>query len=118
MSISAHMTGRIAPNSMLNGRYLIARPVGRGGMGAVYEATDTATHPNRRVAVKEMSQAKLSDEEREKAKKRFRGETAMLSSLDHPNLPRVYDSFEENGRSYLVMDFIEGQTLFQMLQDS
>ena len=112
-----NMTGRLAPNSMLANRYLINHLAGQGGMGAVYEAIDTKRIPQRRVAIKEMSQSKLpSKEEVERARKRFRGEAAMLRSLDHPNLPRVYESFEEDGRSYLVMEFVEGQSLLQRLQ--
>src|SRR5712691_3395200 len=119
MSAYGQMTGRLAPNALLKGRYLIVETAGRGGMGAVYEAVDTRRQPNRHVALKELSQSRLtSHEEIEKAKKRFRGEANMLRSLDHPNLPRVYDSFEESGRSYLVMEFIEGQTLLQLLQAS
>jgi len=112
-----NMTGRLSPRSMLANRYLINHLAGQGGMGAVYEAIDTKRTPQRRVAIKEMSQSKLtSKEEVERARKRFRGEADMLHSLDHPNLPRVYESFEEDGRSYLVMEFVEGQSLLQRLQ--
>ena len=111
------LTGRLAPHSLLAGRYLINRLAGRGGMGAVYEAVDTKRSPQRLVAIKELSQSKLkSKEEVERARKRFRGEAAILRSLDHPNLPRVYASFEDGGRSYLVMEFIEGQSLLERLQ--
>ncbi len=107
-----NMTGRLAPRSMLQARYIILGLAGKGGMGAVYQAIDTKHTPQRQVAIKEMSQSKLkTKEEVERARKRFRGEAAMLRSFDHPCLPRVYDSFEEDGRSYLVMEFIAGQTL-------
>ncbi|MEO8953565.1 MAG: serine/threonine-protein kinase [Ktedonobacteraceae bacterium] len=108
----AYLTGRLAPHSMLQGRYLIMGLAGQGGMGAVYQAIDTKHTPQRQVAIKEMSQSKLkTKEEVERARKRFRGEAAMLRALDHACLPRVYASFEEDGRSYLVMEFIAGQTL-------
>src|SRR6266567_3030454 len=117
MSDHGHLTGRLSPQTLLQGRYLIVGPAGRGGMGAVYEAVDTKRQPDRRVAIKEMSQARLTtNEEIEKARKRFRGEASMLRSLDHRNLPRVYGSFVEGNRSYLVMEFIEGQTLLQLLE--
>ena len=88
-------------------------------MGAVYEAVDTSSHPNRRVAIKELSQSNLSTAaEVQRAKNRFRLEGDMLRSLNHPNLPRVYASFEEGNRLYLVMDFIQGQTLLELLQAS
>lgn len=113
-----HLTGRLAPNSMLQGRYIVRGLAGQGGMGAVYEALDTGRRPNRRVAIKEMGQSKLrTKEEVERARKRFRGEADMLRSLDHPNLPRVYDSFEEGGRSYLVMEYVEGQSLLKRLEE-
>jgi serine/threonine protein kinase len=120
MSTGSHYsTGKLPSRSMLQGRYLIVNLVGRGGMGAVYEAVDTSTRPNRRVAIKELSQSNLSTvAEVEKAKNRFRLEADMLRSLNHPNLPRVYASFEEGDRLYLVMDFIQGQTLLEMLQAS
>lgn len=113
----AYLTGRLAPRSMLQGRYLIVGLAGQGGMGAVYQAIDTKHTPQRQVAIKELSQSKLkTKEEVERARKRFRGEAAMLRSLDHPCLPRVYASFEEDGRSYLVMEFIAGQTLKERLR--
>ena len=113
----AYLTGRLAPRSMLQGRYLIVGLAGQGGMGAVYQAIDTKHTPQRQVAIKELSQSKLkTKEEVERARKRFRGEAAMLRSLDHPGLPRVYASFEEDGRSYLVMEFIAGQTLRDRLR--
>src|SRR5947209_508867 len=114
---SHHLTGKLSPRSMLQGRYLIVGLVGQGGMGAVYEAVDTSSHPRRRVAIKELSQSNLNmTAEVEKAKNRFRAEANMLCSFNHPNLPHVYNSFEEGHRLYLVMDFIAGQTLLQMLQ--
>src|SRR5712692_3764281 len=117
MSSSVHLTGSLPPRSMLRGRYIIIAQAGRGAMGAVYEAVDTKRQPNRRVAIKEMSQSKLTGpEDVEKARKRFQREANILRSLDHPSLPHVYDSFEEDGRSYLVMEFIEGHTLLQLLQ--
>ncbi len=53
----AHLTGRLAPSSMLQGRYIIVGLAGKGGMGAVYQAIDTKRTPQRQVAIKEMSQA-------------------------------------------------------------
>jgi serine/threonine protein kinase len=108
-------TGRIPPNTLLKGRYLIHRLMGQGGMGAVYEAVDTQALPQRRVAVKELSLSTAVNSDRKKAVRRFQREARMLRSLSHPNLPRVYDSFNENGRYYLVMDFIQGQTLAEVM---
>lgn len=117
MSTFDSSTGKLAPESMLQHRYIIAGQVGRGGMSAVYAALDTRLG-NRYVAIKEMSQGNLDDVELMRATERFQREAALLGSLHHPNLPRIYDAFSEQGRSYLVMDFIEGKTLLQLLKDS
>jgi WD40 repeat protein len=95
---------------MLKQRYVILGQAGRGGFGAVYKATDTA-FGNRIVAIKEMSQNNLDPRELMAATEAFRNEAMMLASLVHPNLPRIYEQFTDIGRSYLVMDFIEGETL-------
>lgn len=104
-----HLTGLLEPHHMLNNRYRISELIGQGGMGAVYKARDIKF--GRKVAVKEMSQHNLSAQETEEATERFRQEANLLARLTHPNLPSVYDYFEEDGRWYLVMDFIKGETL-------
>src|SRR5581483_3670162 len=60
---------------------------------------------------KEMSQSGLSPKELADAVEAFKHEAQMLASLQHPNLPRIYDHFSDRGRWYFVMDFIEGETL-------
>ncbi|GHO83454.1 serine/threonine-protein kinase [Dictyobacter formicarum] len=110
-------TGFLAPHSLLFQRYQIVALAGQGGMGAVYQALDTYEH-NRVVAIKEMSQANLRPEQLADAQQRFQGEANLLGSLHHPNLPRVYTAFTENGRSYLVMEFISGKTLLELLHES
>ena len=117
MSIYQSQTGRLAPQSLLQHRYLIVELSGRGGMSAVYQAFDTRVG-NRRVAIKEMSQGLLSDQGLADATERFQHEAKLLGSLQHPNLPRIYDAFSEQGRSYLVMEYIEGKTLLQMLSEN
>lgn len=117
MTAPNNQTGRLSPQSRLQQRFIIVDQIGRGGMGAVYLATDTRIG-NRRVAIKEMSQTHLNTQELAEASARFQQEAHMLGSLSHPNLPRIYDSFSEQGRSYLVMDFIEGQTLHKILKES
>jgi len=86
-------------------------------MGVVYQGLDTRIG-NRRVAIKEMSQGHLSDQELATATERFQHEAKLLGSLQHPNLPRVYDAFSEQGRSYLVMEYLEGKTLLQILREN
>ncbi len=113
-SMSTTMTGMLAPRHLLKARYLIMSQVGKGGFGAVYKAMDTLFN-NRVVAVKEMSQSSLNPQERIAAEASFKHEATLLASLMHQNLPRIYEQFAENGRLYLVMDFIEGETLEAML---
>ncbi len=96
--------------SLLKQRYHLLHRLGQGGMGAVYQAEDVGLG-NRRVAIKEMSQKGLNQQEAMEATDAFKREALLLAGLMHPNLPRIYDHFSENGRWYLVMDFIEGQTL-------
>jgi len=117
MSTFDNQTGKLTPRSLLHQRYVIIDHAGQGGMGAVYQAMDTHA-TNRRVAVKEMSQAHLDHEKLAQATAHFQREANILSSLAHPNLPHVYDAFNEQGRSYLVMDFIVGKTLAQLLREA
>lgn len=117
MSTNFHQTGRLSPQAYLQQRYMIIAQVGRGGMGAVYKANDTR-FGSRIVAIKEMGQANLNPEELKEATSRFEQEARMLGSLSHPNLPRIYDAFSERGRSYLVMDYIEGKTLLEALRET
>ena len=65
-----------------------------------------------------MSDANLSPGEREQALEDFRREANLLVQLNHPNLPHVSDFFEEGGKAYLVMEFIEGKTLEEVLEDA
>ncbi len=109
----SHGTGRLPPQSRLAGHYVILKNVGQGGMAAVYRASDLRS--GRVVAVKEMGQDGLSPEELKEALESFRFEAKTLTRLRHPNLPRVYEQFSEGARHYLVMEFIEGQTLEERL---
>src|SRR5579864_687943 len=111
------LTGRLSPQSLLRQRYLILNVAGRGGMSAVYKAADTQ-QAQRSVAVKEMSQSFLSEQEREAAIARFQQEYELLNKLRYPNLPLIYDTFNEGDRFYIVMDFIDGVTLFELLRQN
>lgn len=105
-----HTTGTLAEQTLLAARYQLETRIGQGGMGAVYRALDTRFN-NRPLAIKEMSLAGLSNSQVQEAQDAFEREALLLADLLHPNLPRIYDHFTEGERSYLVMDFIEGQTL-------
>ena len=107
-------TGRLPPNFLIAGCYLIEKNVGQGGMAAVYRARDTRN--NSVVAIKEMSQDGLAPDELTEALDSFRFEADTLMRLRHPNLPRVYGRFSDGARHYLVMDYIEGRTLEQRQQ--
>lgn len=107
-------TGRLLTNHLLKQRYRVLDSVGKGGMGAVYRAEDTDLG-NRKVAVKEMSQSGLSPQEVREAADAFKREAHILAGLQHPNLPSIHDHFSETGRWYLVMSFIQGETLEEYL---
>ncbi len=105
---------RLPPGTELStGRYRIEKLVAAGGMGAVYRAIDLRF--DRACAVKEMLDDFQTDEERGKAVEWFRREATFLLDLNHPCIPRVRDFFPEGERHYLVMDFIEGRTLAEVL---
>lgn len=95
-------------------RYRIERLVASGGMGAVYRAIDTRF--NRPCAVKEMLDEFHNEADREQAIEWFSREATLLLDLNHPCIPRVRDFFMERGKHYLVMDFIEGCTLSDVLE--
>jgi serine/threonine-protein kinase len=108
----------LPPNALLHGRYTIARWVGGGGMGAVYEAWDNHIH-GRRVAVKELNAATIPNpQDVYHIAQMFQQEAQMLAHLNHPNLPRVSDFFAEGSKQYLVMDFIIGRTLEKLLEEN
>jgi serine/threonine protein kinase len=108
-------TGLLPQDSLLNKRYRILKLVGTGGMGAVYKAEDTR-FGDRPVAVKEMRQSSLGPQELEVATEQFKIEANMLARLQHSSLPRIYDHFLAGNRWYLVMDFIDGETLDERLR--
>jgi eukaryotic-like serine/threonine-protein kinase len=114
---SSSSTGSLVRNHLLKERYRILEQVGRGGFGAVYKAADTL-FGYRLVAVKEMGQSRLSPQEMAEAIEAFKREAHLLAGLQHPNIPGIYDYFGEAGHWYLVMDFIEGETLEEHLSKS
>lgn len=101
---------RLQAQALLKGRYRILRELGEGGMGAVYLAQDSQLG-DRQVAIKEMSQRNMSAQEVQLAVETFKREAYMLAGLQHPNLPGIHDYFEESGHWYLVMSYIQGESL-------
>src|SRR5712691_3810713 len=88
------------------GRYEIRSKLGEGGMGEVYLAEDTQL--GRRVAIKLLPPETISDEH---ARKRLVREARAAATLDHPHICSVYEVGEANGRSFIAMQYIEGETL-------
>jgi serine/threonine protein kinase len=95
----------------LSGRYEIRDRLGSGGMSNVYRATDSILE--RTVAVKVLAEH-LSDDERFVA--RFRREALAVAKLIHPNIVQVYDTGVDDGRHYIVMEYVEGRSGAQLLQ--
>src|SRR5260370_25913223 len=103
-------TAHLKPNQLLEKRYHIVSQVGTGGFGAVYKAEDTQDG-NRLVAVKEIGLGGLTSQQVIEATDAFNREVMLLSDLKHPNIPRIYANFTDPKHWYLVMDFVEGETL-------
>src|SRR5271168_1582271 len=95
------------------GPYEVQSPIGAGGMGEVYRATDTRL--DRAVAVKILP-SHLS--ENAEAKQRFDREARTISSLNHPNICALYDVGHQDGIDFLVMEYLEGETLGDRLRKS
>lgn len=106
----------VEPLAVLQERFELIRKLGQGGMGAVYLARDRRLS-TRQWAVKEMSDAAITGPlERQQAAEAFKHEAELLAGLSHPNLPQVADYFVENGKSYLVMEFVPGESLLAYIQ--
>jgi serine/threonine protein kinase len=111
-SVSSSFTGTtrrpvIDPGALLQGRYRVIRRLGKGGMGAVYEATDLRLDVS--VAIKEA----FSTDPR--LRKQFEHEARLLAQLHHAALPRVTDYFTEDNRVFLVMQFIGGDDVAEII---
>src|SRR5438105_11411380 len=92
------------------GPYEVLNPLGAGGMGEVYKATDTRL--NRTVAIKILPPHFAGDPE---MKQRFAREAQTIAGLNHPHICTLHDVGEQDGMSFLVMEHLEGQTLAERL---
>ncbi|MCE1246583.1 MAG: serine/threonine protein kinase [Firmicutes bacterium] len=102
--------------TILSGRYIIRHILGQGGMGAVYLGIDTRI-PDKKWAIKELWD--FGDPSTQQlVQNQFKQEAAILAALDHPNLPRITDFFVDNNKEYLVMDFVEGSTLEDIIKNN
>ena len=112
------MLPTLLPTTILRERYRITHVVGQGGMGSVYRAEDLRL-PGRLCAIKEVQLDPLETAaQRAQTQAQFLREASILAQLDHPNLPKVSDFFAENGRDYLVMDYVPGKDLKQLLDET
>lgn len=99
----------LVPNSILQDRYRIVRLLGKGGMGAVYEAIDQRVSCV--VALKETLVGTNNE-----AREAFQREAALLANLRHASLPKVMDYFSEANGEFLVMEYIVGHDLAELLE--
>jgi len=112
------VVGSVVPGCVLRGRYRVLDLVGAGGGGAVYRAEDLRL-PGRITALKEIRPDPHDTPElRAEAQEQFRREANTLARLDHPVLPKVSDYFVENGADFLVMDFVPGPDLRQVVDEA
>jgi len=107
---------RLEAGTVIDNRYEIKRLLKSGGMGAIYEALDNRFKKSP-CAVKEMTLDSQDPKQKEYIIKRFETEAEILHTLRHPNLPVVRDYFMENNRYYIVMDYIEGDDLGELIKN-
>lgn len=111
------------PQSLQNGeilrdRYKVREQIGQGGTGNIYLAEDTRLQ-GRLCALKEVEHNMgLSIDLMNQAREQFFREASVLARLDHPNLPKVSDYFSIESRDYLVMDYVPGKDLRQLMQEA
>ena len=109
------MSSTIEDTIILRDRYKLTNIVGQGGMGSVYRAEDLRL-PGRLCAIKVVKpDPDATEEAMAQEQAQFLQEASILAQLDHPGLPKVSDFFAENGRDYLVMDYVPGHDLRELL---
>jgi eukaryotic-like serine/threonine-protein kinase len=112
------MPAPFRPGTVLRERYKIVELIGQGGMGAVYKAEDLRL-PGRLCAVKEiLPEPGALPEDLAQMQEQFYREESVLARLDHPSLPKVSDYFTENSRELLVMDYVPGRDLKQLVDEA
>jgi tRNA A-37 threonylcarbamoyl transferase component Bud32 len=100
----------LSPASLLAQRYRIISQAGQGGFGVVYKAKDRK-NKNRLVAIKQIDRSRLSPREIIEATDTYNREVTLLSKLRHENLPCIYDHFADPQHWYVIMEYIQGETL-------
>lgn len=108
----------IKAGTVLRKRYQVTKIIGQGGMGCIYLAEDLRLE-GRLCAVKEVEYDRAMPKEiLQEGRDQFQREATVLARLDHPNLPKVSDFFSINDRDYLVMDYVPGKDLRQLMLDA
>jgi tRNA A-37 threonylcarbamoyl transferase component Bud32 len=100
----------VQPSRVLNDRYEVDKPLGRGGMAQVFRGTDRVL--GRTVAIKVLDQKHRNDA---KFVTRFRREAQSAAGINHPNVVSVFDTGSEDGLHYIVMEYVDGETLDDVL---
>lgn len=128
MDVSTRVNGVLSPGAVLaGGEYLIKQPLGQGGFGITYKGVDTRL--NRPVAVKEffpegcwregatvVSAGRWNSDTYSNAKQKFLVEGQTLGQFNHPGIVQVFYYFEENNTAYMVMEYLKGITLAELLK--
>ena len=108
----------IKTGTVLRNRYQVKKIIGQGGMGCIYLADDQRLE-GRLCAVKEVEYDRMLPEDMlMETREQFQREATVLARLDHPNLPKVSDFFSIGDRDYLVMDFVPGKDLRQLMMEA
>jgi serine/threonine-protein kinase len=103
---------------VLRGRYKITTYIGQGGMGSIYQAADLRLE-GRLCAIKEVqNDPAQAPDTQQQARDQFYREASILARLDHPNLPKVSDFFSIADRDYLVMDYVPGRDLREIMNEA
>jgi serine/threonine protein kinase len=113
-SLSHNSLQPLATGTLMRGRYRVVSQLGKGGMGFVYLVQDENFDARPLRSMKEMI-LHLDDHQQQVHLVNFKREADVLETLRHTNIPRVYDSFTEFRRAYLVLEYVEGEDLKQVL---
>jgi eukaryotic-like serine/threonine-protein kinase len=108
----------IKAGTVLHSRYQVTQIIGQGGMGCIYLSEDLRLE-GRLCAVKEVEYDRaLPEDMLKEGRDQFQREATVLARLDHPNLPKVSDFFSIQDRDYLVMDYVPGKDLRQLMVEA
>ena len=107
----------LSQGTILNSKYNIIRLLGKGGMGNAYLA-DTLCQPYMRIVIKELNPSLAGFDDIEQAGEMFKKEADFMKRFSHDGIPKIFDFFNENHRDYLAIEYIDGQTLEEILKSA